>query len=260
MPRALSAPHVPPELVGAWCAAAASWFGPARVPLPHAPEKRELALVDSPLGRLVGKRIARHGLRGALTRLGLARGRAARAFRLAAALNARDLATPEALAVLPLGACEVLVTRHVEGPHPWEYLATGGSAQAFATALARDLARLHAAGFRHRDLKASNLIVHGSSGAPSIVWTDLDGLAARPVVAAATRMRDLARLSMSFESAAARAAGVRAGLWPALAQAYLAHALARAPEARELERLLAATRRWRERAIRRHLARGDAVR
>jgi len=258
--RALAAANVPPELVAAWCACASSWFGPERRPLPHAPAKSELALVESPLGRLVAKRMRGRGLRGTLARLGLARGRAARAFRLAAELTARGLATPEALAVLPLGDAQVLLTRHVEGPHPWEFLAGGGDARTLAATLARELARLHAAGFRHRDLKASNLIVHGAQASPTIVWTDLDGLAPRASVGRRLRTRDLARLSMSFESGPARAVGVRADLWPALAHAYLAAAFAREPRASELEQLLVATRRWRERAIRRHLARGQAVR
>lgn len=260
MARALAAASLPPELVSAWCAAAASWFGPGRVPLPGAPTKTELALVDSPLGRLVAKRVHVRGLRGALARLGLASGRAGRAFRLAAALSARGLATPEALAVLPVADAQVLLTRHVEGPHPWEFLAAGGAPRALVQALARELARLHAAGFRHRDLKASNLIVHGPTEAPTIVWTDLDGLSERPVIGARLRTRDLARLSLSFESVAARAAGVRADLWPELAHGYLCAALQREPDAGELERLLGATRRWREGAIRRHLARGDSVR
>jgi len=260
MPRTLAAAHLPDELVAAWCAAAASWFGPGRMPLPHAPEKAELALVDSPLGRLVAKRVHTRGLRGRLGTLGLARGRAARAFRLAAALSARGLATPEALAVVPLADAQVLVTRHVEGPHPWDFLARGGAPRTLALTLARELARLHAAGFRHRDLKASNLIVQGPTVAPSIVWTDLDGLALRARVGNRTRARDLARLSMSFESAAARTAGVRADLWPEVARAYLTATLKREPTAPELERLLTTTRRWRESAIRRHLERGDSVR
>ncbi|MEQ1894783.1 MAG: lipopolysaccharide kinase InaA family protein, partial [Planctomycetota bacterium] len=148
----------------------------------------------------------------------------------------------------------------VEAPHPWEFLAAGGTRAELVLVLARDLARLHAAGFRHRDLKASNLLVRRTGAELEIVWTDLDGLARSARLGERTRRRDLARLGLSFESAAARAAGVRAGDWPELVQRYLTAWKGCTPAAAELERVLAATRLWRERAIRAHLARGDFVR
>jgi len=259
----LVAPEVPPELVAAWSEGWEDWFGPARVPLPRAPEKRHLALVSCPLGTLAAKREAPRGWRRSLAALGARELRSAQAFRRAHALLGCGLATPEPLAVLArreLGDCEaVLLTRYVEGRGPWEHLRAGGGLDALIAALARELARLHAAGFRHRDLKVSNLLVTGSATEPRIVWTDLDGLRRIGSVPPLLRARDLARLSMSFESAEARAAGVRAEHWPALVAAYLEAAGGRAPTADELGRYLARTRRWRERSIRRHLAHGRPV-
>jgi tRNA A-37 threonylcarbamoyl transferase component Bud32 len=256
---ALAAPALPPELLASLAQQCAHWFGPGRVPVPGAEAKDDLALVDSPLGRLVVKRVRARGLRGALARVARSTGRAERAFRHARALAARELATPEALFVLPSACARVLGTRYVEAPHPWEFLRNGGTPDELVATLARDVARLHAAGFRHRDLKASNLLVRRAPAGLEIVWTDLDGLT-RSAASPRVRARDLARLSMSFESAPARAAGLRADAWPGLARAYLAHAHGEAPSARRLERLLAATRRWRERSIRAHLARGASVR
>jgi len=260
MTRPFTAPGLEPELVHSLAQQCAQWFGPARVPLPRAPGKGELALVESALGLLVAKRMRPRGWRARLPGPTPALRRAARAFAQARALAAAGLATPEALAVLPLGRASVLLTRYVDAPHPWEHLGAGGTSAELVAALARDLARLHAAGFRHRDLKASNLLVRRARGGLEIVCTDLDGLARPAVLTERTRLRDLARLSMSFESAAARAAGVRAGAWPELARRYLEALRGTASEARELARLLARTRRWRERAIRAHLARGDSVR
>jgi hypothetical protein len=133
--------------------------------------------------------------------------------------------------------------------------------------LADELARLHAAGFRHRDLKASNLLFHAgeaaagsAAAAPALVWTDLDGLRCRGTVESRLRARDLARLETSFASADARAAGVRADDWRTLVVRYLERSLGHPPSAVEVDRLLTRTRARSERHIRRHLARGQAVR
>lgn len=258
--RALAAAGLAPRFVAELERASATWFGSARVPVPGAEQKSELALVASPLGPLVAKRFRTRGLRARVLLSLRARGRAERAFAHALELARAGLATPEALLVLPQDGARILVTRFVEAPHPWDFLRGGGTPAELVTSLARDLARLHAAGFRHRDLKASNLLVRRTDRALEIVWTDLDGLARPAAVGPRVHARDLARLSMSFESAAARAAGLRADAWPTLVRAYLACRDGREPAAGAVERLLVATRRWRERAIRAHLARGDAVR
>ena len=94
---------------------------------------------------------------------------------------------------------------------------------------------------------------------PSIVWTDLDGLRRHETTGSWTRVRDLSRLAMSFESVAAHEAGIRAGAWPTLVHAYLERSLGRAPMNRELERFLAGTRAAAERRIRANLVRGRVI-
>jgi tRNA A-37 threonylcarbamoyl transferase component Bud32 len=256
----LAAPGIPTELLASWCRDCAGWFQP-RVPLPRAPAKENLALVDSPLGRLAAKLESPRGWKRALALARARRPRSLRAFRAGRALLRSGLATPEPLAVLVRrGASRhdaLLVTRYVEGQGPWEWLSSGRTAAPLHEALATGLARLHAAGFRHRDLKASNLLLHEPApGRTEVVWTDLDGLRYVGTLPLFLRARDLARLAMSFESSAARAAGVRAGDWPVLVRAYQAAFTGAEPDPAAVEDLLARTRRWSERAIRRHLAQG----
>lgn len=259
----LAAPGVPAELLADWCRDCAGWFQP-RVPLPRAPAKDNLALVESPLGRLAAKIEAPRGWKGALAATRARPLRSVRAFRSGHALLRRGLPTPEPLAVLVRrgGARPqaLLVTRYVEGEGPWSWIGAGRAPGTLLEPLASGLARLHAAGFRHRDLKASNLLLREAAGGPGeVVWTDLDGLRYLGTLPLFLRARDLARLAMSFESTAARAAGVRADHWPTLVRTYLARFTGAEPEAEAVEDLLARTRRWSERAIRRHLARGRPV-
>jgi tRNA A-37 threonylcarbamoyl transferase component Bud32 len=146
----------------------------------------------------------------------------------------------------------VLVTRLVDGVGPWQIAPP--ALEDLLPCLAAGIARLHAAGFRHRDLKASNLLVRRSRPHLELVWIDLEGLTWRGTVELHLRARDLARLCTSFSSAEARTAGVRADAWPALVRFYLECALGRTPETEELEKLLTRTRAWSDRNIRRHLA------
>jgi tRNA A-37 threonylcarbamoyl transferase component Bud32 len=257
----IAAESLPPELGRAWAHEWPRWFGPERVGLPRAQDKHALALVETPLGPMVAKREHARGWKRSLARIGARPSRPERAFLAAGELRERGLATPEPMAVLGRPGTAVLVTRYVVGRGPWELLREHGASALLAT-LARGLARLHGAGFRHRDLKASNLLFASGGGpndAPALLWTDLDGLRRLGTVEPRLRARDLARLCTSFESAAARAAGVRADHWPALVRLYLEHALSRPPEAAELASLSAWTRAWSARWIRRHLARGQPV-
>ena len=258
------APSLSAELGRDWARHWPRWFGPQRVVLPRAPEKEHLALVETALGRVVAKREVPEGWKRSLSALRARPLRSLAAFRAAAALLARGLETPEPLAVLEtrgFGACEaVLVTRYVEGCGPWDFLQRGGGPERLAETLAHALARLHAAGFRHRDLKASNLLLREQESERLVlVWTDLEGLRHLGSIPPLFRARDLARLSMSFQSAQARAAGVRADDWPGLVNIYLRATLGRDPSPAELGRFLERTQRWAEGAIRRNLARGRPV-
>jgi tRNA A-37 threonylcarbamoyl transferase component Bud32 len=260
-----TAPEVPPELARRWAAEWPRWFGPERTPLAGAADKPWIARVETALGTVVAKRSPAAGWKRTLVVLGARRPRADRAFDAARSLLAHGLATPAPLAVLGPPDDRVLVTRYVEGSGPWELFARTPPAVSqpplppILGALAAALARLHGAGFRHRDLKASNVLLAGAPEAPEVCWTDLDGLRHVGTAEPRLRARDLARLGTSFESAPARAAGVRAHHWPALLRAYLTEALGREPSEAELGRLLARTAVWRKRWIRRHLAAGKPV-
>jgi len=257
------APEVPPELARSWADECDEWFGPGRVPLARAPGKSGLARIETPLGSLVAKLERPAGWKRGLSALGARRWRSLRAYQRAQALLAHGLETPEPVCVLACSRAArpraILLTRLVEGLGPWELLRHQGDVPTLARTLAHALVRLHGAGFRHRDLKASNLLLRPGSAGHELVWTDLDGLGMPGPVSLALRARDLSRLGLSFESADARAAGVRAEHWPELVRTYLSAQLGRPPTTDELDLLLGRTRRWTERAIRRHLARGRPI-
>ena len=256
----IAAENLPVELGYAWARDWPRWFGPERVELACARDKPWLARVETPLGPVVAKRERARAWKRSLAALGARRPRSERAFRLAGELVARGLATPEPLAVLGMPGESVLVTRHVDGVGPWELVSDLAVHERLLTCLAAGIARLHGAGFRHRDMKASNLLFTRAGTELELVWIDLDGLDWRGTVEFHLRARDLARLCTSFASAEARAAGVRADAWPALVGLYLERSLGRTPETEELERLLARTRAWSDRNIRRHLAADRPVR
>lgn len=65
----------------------------------------------------------------------------------------------------------------------------------------RLLGRLHAAGFRHRDLKTGNILIAGNVREPdslSAVLIDLDGVSRRRTLSRSARIRDLSRLCVCF--------------------------------------------------------------
>jgi len=161
------------------------------------------------------------------------RSRALRAFGLGHALLARHIYT-----ALPLAALErrrgrllydsILITEAVDAGdlaavggrgrplHLNRFLSrhlSGNGADALSDAERRRLAqqalwqvgrllrRLHEEGFAHRDLKASNLLVHGSDRddtAPAIVLVDLDGVRRVRRVSARQEFRGLMRLNVSL--------------------------------------------------------------
>ena len=145
-------------------------------------------------------------------------GRALRAFRLGHALITRRIPTALPLAVLEQRRRRqlrenILITEAVSGAEPLNRflqrrLSAGqGPLDAGGTRLARQLLWqlgrllrcLYAAGFAHRDLKASNLVVGGRAGEPPrIVLVDLDGLSRPWVLTRRRQFQGLMRLNVSL--------------------------------------------------------------
>ena len=117
--------------------------------------------------------------------------RSLRGWRMGHALLHRDIATTRPLAVLerrlgPLVLDSLLITEALPGALDLEtFLRREQAAQSAAgwvrlkrqvcDLLARHVRRLHAAGFEHRDCKASNILVV-QHPAPTLLWIDMDGL------------------------------------------------------------------------------------
>lgn len=224
------------DVARSWLGACPEWFGAGRRPVPAAPENRDLALV----GGAVAKRYAPSRF---------ARGRrATRAFELGLRLAAAGVQTPLPLAALvPKRAADpaFLVQEYVEAPtlHSWP-----GDPRVVTSALARAVARLHRRGFRHRDLKAPNLLVVDARE-PDILFLDLDGARARraeehmpAVFPFRARARDLARLRVSLTTPEASEAGYGNARFADLLALY-ASEVDCGDDVDELNR---ATRRWAE--------------
>ena len=224
------APDVEAELAQGWRRSFWRWFEDDRLRLPGLDSGR-LALVDSPLGRLVAKR---DGRRGWLVWSGLRAAHGLRAFRVGRALQQHGIPCAEPLAYvqrrgLPPLVDGALISRYVSAPHLWDFLEEKASCEPrlepMLAALAEGLAQLHGAGFRHRDLKASNLLAqqHGPA-ALRIVFIDLDGARGPKRIPLRLRQRDLARLAASFLTPRALGLGIESGHWSQLLAAYLEHA------------------------------------
>lgn len=254
--RGAFAPCVPSALAAVWLDEAPRWFGPERRAPPGAASHPHLARLETPLGPLIAKREPLGPWSGGLARLGARTPRAARAFALGRALTAAGLGTPEPLAWFEsrAGRAHLLLQREVEGQDPWRFL-TAHPGTPLLEALAGAIAELHARGFRHRDLKAPNLLLAGAERTPRVLFLDLDGVARARRSDFATRARDLARLAVSFRSSAARSAGLRADAWPALV-AFYARATGGGIDARAL---ISWTERWAHAHVEANLRRGRPI-
>ncbi|MFT5289029.1 MAG: hypothetical protein ACI8QS_001209 [Planctomycetota bacterium] len=199
--RLVCLPGLPPELQERWLGGSAF---EGSEPVSLAGEREDLALLQSDLGQLVAKRMTHRGLRRIRARF--RPGRAQRAFELGRLMRARGVSTPEPIAWLRESAdSDILFVRFVDGRHLLD-----SAVPELWEALARAVARLHCAGFRHRDLKAPNIVVTGSKESPIPWLLDLDG--ARRAPAPPSRrivVRDAGRIAASLlsESASQRGLG-----------------------------------------------------
>ena len=183
--------------------------------------RRRLKIGAAEIEVYVKRARRKHGIRWVTDLFRLSR--PLRAFRLGHALLARHIHT-----ALPLAAIEkrrgrflidsILITEAVDsGLHLNKflsrYLGNGTEADGLQAPIRKRLAqqvlwqlgrlarRLHQEGFAHRDLKATNLLVHwdGSQAhPPELILVDLDGLSKVGRVSARQEYRGLMRLNVSL--------------------------------------------------------------
>lgn len=214
--------------------------------------------VESEVGPVAVKRDTSRALRRLAHAFGGRSLRAARAFELGLELRARGLPCPAPLAVLErreglLDRPATLVLRWLEGADLHACFREGrpGSREDLWIAIARVVALLHRQGFRHRDLKAPNILVAGGGGGdvPGVSLLDLDGVSrTRTPAPLGLRRADLGRLAASARSEAALEAGVGEADVRQLNEAYLLAFEGRPGAPAEIDEWVAAARghadRW----------------
>ena len=157
----------------------------------------------------VGKRALHGGLLGPLLgRLYLGRRRALDQIRTALRLERAGVATPAVLAVGSARAfgpfcAQAIVTRRLEGAqnlYEEACLAPERGRRGDVLLLCAGLLRrLHDAGFLHRDLNVSNLVLERGPAGETLHVVDLDRGRFRRTVSARERLGNLARLLRSYE-------------------------------------------------------------
>lgn len=227
-----------PMVVGPWSGRAATdWAEPVRAMLEAGDPTEGLSAEVLKNGRSAGVwRVTLEDGRSLVVKrrrrirarplAGLGTSRSEEAFHAGHALLVRSIATarPAAAVDRRRGARledTLLLTELIDGPALPVWLASdpaAGARHALARRMAAMVARLHEAGFSHRDLKAPNiLVVPGDDPRPYLV--DLDGLRRADPVPERRRVKDLMRLAVSLEEwgvarATDRLRFLRAYLWP----------------------------------------------
>lgn len=172
-----------------------------------------VATADGPLDVVV-KQFREEGLRANLGRRLHGESRAAKSWRVARALAAAGVPTPEPLLLLEAvgaGGASIFVCRHLADRVEARYLLRARHAgrereaypeldfDAFLAAAAALARRLHDAGFWHRDFSIGNLLVRlpAATGEPlEIALVDLNRCRTGQPVSRSERLRDLARLKL----------------------------------------------------------------
>ena len=193
--------------------------------------------------------------------------RSLRAFRLGLALTAAAVPTARPLALIERRARRgrwesCLVLERLDAPHLWDFLlaelpqAADRSAlmNRLVPALAATISQLHRAGFRQRDLKATNILVGKRPDDELVVSiVDFEGMTQFPAPPSQrVRIRDLARLGVSLRAKALVRAGVERADWESLVAAYWREFEGRPPLPAELAAVLLSTDQWAQRKIRRN--------
>jgi tRNA A-37 threonylcarbamoyl transferase component Bud32 len=127
--------------------------------------------------------------------------------------------------------------------------------------VAAEVARLHGAAARQRDLKAPNIVMEDLPSGGLAAWLiDLDGMSllSRPPSRGA-RVRDLARLAVSLREEAVRAAGVGPEDWSFLVRRYLKESSGRDPAREDVEAFVEDTLAWARRKEARSRRRGRVI-
>ncbi len=202
--------------------------------------------------------------------------RALRAFRLGLSLAAAGVPTVRTLGLIDRalpgqGSESCLILERLEAPDLFAYLTrhlvTKRGAEreramaALVSSLGRSIAAMHNAGFRQRDLKAANILVSEEGDEFAVSLIDFEGMSRlRGSPSERIRLRDLARLGVSFRAPAVVAAGVTAADWEALIDAYLAE-LAVQPSASSSrrEKMLRGAKIWGDRKVARNRRRRRPV-
>ncbi len=223
-----------------------------------------LAVPQLPLGHVLCKSYRAGTLARLLRTLSGVKNRPRRSFEIGCVLEAAGVRASRPLALLERRRCGLVtsscvVFEPIQGVTLRDYLldpAHGSRRSDLWTAIAVEVARLHAACVRQRDLKAPNVIVSEESEVSiRISLIDLDGmtrLSRAPSLR--TRARDLARLAASF-----LAAGETPADWRMLLEQYLRASGGTPPEPREVARLHAWTLAWARHKLERNRRQGRPV-
>lgn len=270
--------NVPEETAWKWLEGHALWFdseGGARDPWGG---RANLARVPIAKSTLIAKREARSASRSFLYALAGRSSRSKEAFEIGLHLRERGVSAALPLAFIETSKSGVvqescLILEVADGVPLRELLLSrlgsireetkrDGFKKRLWTAIAAEVARLHAACVRQRDLKAPNLLAkEEDDGRFTVTLVDLEGmtkLAGLPPLR--VRTRDLARLLVSFREEGVKKAGVSPEDWGFLVTRYLEESNGMEPSPKQVSSFVQATLEWAIRKEERNRSRERIIR